>query len=353
MVIDLNKCVGCGTCGFACKAENNTQNTSYDRSYNWASFLTLTHGKFPNTKYSNYPVLCNHCSDAPCIENCPATPKALYKTADGITMTINDNCIGCQTCVGVCPYSAVDIKQDEVQYSVVNLNPTGEKTHPFWDDSTPFIADGTSNPTEVHTKAGFLPPYGNDYTHKDYRAVRKAGVVEKCIFCDHRVSNGDDPNCVDRCPSGARTFGDKDDPGSEVSKLLAMYQYRSLKSNNGEFLGKLEAGTEPNVYYIRDTSNPTVSVEESEIVADNSLKIYPNPAVSLFTIETVINKAGSLNVSIYNIQGKEVRKVVSNKFIFIGKHSFKVNASDLKPGTYICRVQCGRDIKSSNVIITK
>jgi Fe-S-cluster-containing dehydrogenase component len=44
------------------------------------------------------------------------------------------------------------------------------------------------------------------------------------------------------CPAKARTFGDLNDKRSEVSQLLKKYKSSRLK---------VEAKTEPNVYYIR------------------------------------------------------------------------------------------------------
>ena len=99
MVIDLAKCVGCGACAFACKTENNTRNRGGGQSHNWADFIMRTEGTFPNVTHFVMPVLCNHCSDAPCIKACPVKPnKALFKTPEGITLNDPDLCIGCQRC---------------------------------------------------------------------------------------------------------------------------------------------------------------------------------------------------------------------------------------------------------------
>ena len=51
------------------------------------------------------PVLCVHCLDAPCIRACPCS--AIYKDIEtGITLVNKDRCIGCMSCLGVCPYGA-------------------------------------------------------------------------------------------------------------------------------------------------------------------------------------------------------------------------------------------------------
>ncbi len=70
MVIDLQKCVGCGSCAIACKTENNTQDRAKGQTFNWADFIITTEGKYPNPKFTPRPVLCNHCTDAPCVAAC-------------------------------------------------------------------------------------------------------------------------------------------------------------------------------------------------------------------------------------------------------------------------------------------
>jgi Fe-S-cluster-containing dehydrogenase component len=251
MAIDLSKCLGCGACALACKTENNTEFESGGRKYNWADFLTVTTGTFAegNLKYEVMPVLCNHCANAACVAACPVVPKAMFKNEHGITLHNNDRCVGCRRCQSACPYSSRDVTVDGVQYSVISYNPPFGPTQSFYGDATAIIPDGTSTPAETAALAGTTPPDKNEFTHPDYYAVRPPNVVEKCIFCHHRLQKGEDPYCVAACPSGARVFGDLADPQSEISQLLADQGYDRLANNSGELLGD-GLGTDPKVFYV-------------------------------------------------------------------------------------------------------
>ena len=242
MIIDLQKCVGCGACALACKTENNTQARANGQTYNWADFIYREEGTFPKVSFTAIPVLCNHCSDAPCVRACPVEPKAMFKTADGITMHSDARCIGCRRCQKACPYSAADVVKEKAAYSVISANDSKEAPHAAYRDATEMIKGCTASGAEVAKMAGAIPPGRNKYDHPDYLSVRNKGIVEKCIFCEHRVKQGEQPNCVVACPAKARIFGDINDAAGEPAQLLKKHKPMRLQE---------EKKTRPNVAYIR------------------------------------------------------------------------------------------------------
>ena len=71
--------------------------------------------------------------------------------------------------------------------------------------------------------------------------TRMKGVVEKCTFCDERVSEGLKPACVEACTEKVLVFGNLNNPESEVRKLL---------KENFSIRRKPGLGTNPEIYYL-------------------------------------------------------------------------------------------------------
>jgi molybdopterin-containing oxidoreductase family iron-sulfur binding subunit len=221
MVIDLDKCVGCQACTIACKEENNIphgspQEQRQRREIYWNKVIAVSEGEYPTARVEVISMPCMHCDDAPCTIVCPA--KATYRRDDGIVMQNFRRCIGCKYCMIACPYGVRNFNYKEPveeEYQRPDLPPDRDSRGPW-----PF-------PHRVH------------------------GVVEKCTFCFHRIDQGlregkiigTDvvPACVEACPTKARTFGDLDDPDSEVSRLLA---------SRGGFRLREEFSTHPKVFYL-------------------------------------------------------------------------------------------------------
>jgi phenylacetyl-CoA:acceptor oxidoreductase subunit 1 len=209
MVADLRRCVGCQTCTAACKQANATP-----PGVQWRRVLDMETGVFPDVKRSFVPVGCMHCADPPCMHVCPST--ATRKRADGIVSIDYDLCIGCAYCAVACPYQA-RYKVDAAQFAY------GESMAP---------------------EAKRFDP-------------KRIGVATKCTFCSERIDAGlakglkpgvdpeATPACVNSCIAGALHFGNKDDPASNVSQLLAENQFFRMHE---------ELGTEPGFYYLWDRS---------------------------------------------------------------------------------------------------
>lgn len=198
MAISLDRCIGCQTCANACKMQNNVP-----MGLLWNRVITEgcdvidgAVGVYPNLTRTYVPLACQHCENPACQRVCPT--GATYKDDMGRVQIDYDKCIGCRMCMAACPYNA----------RVFN-----------WEDP---VRDPDFN-----------------YGDKDV-PVRTKGVMEKCTMCKERTDRGDEPMCVVCCPTKARTFGDLDDPNSDVSRMIReKHAYVLLE----------EQGTKPQVHY--------------------------------------------------------------------------------------------------------
>ncbi len=195
-VVDSEKCIGCGSCVRACRAENHVPEGKYRT---WVErYVVTSDGELENVFVESphggefgfedldvdkskilrayfVPKLCMHCDKPPCVKVCPV--NATWITEEGVVLIDKSHCIGCKYCIQACPYGA--------RY----------------------------------------------FNHHEK-------VVDKCTWCYHRIMRDMRPACVTVCPTGARIFG----------KLQEKHIQKVLRGRNIRIL-KPELNTRPKVFY--------------------------------------------------------------------------------------------------------
>lgn len=225
MVIDLDKCTGCGACVVACHAENNVpivteREVARGRGQHWIRIERYWVGEYPDVKARFIPMLCQHCDHAPCEPVCPVY-ASVHSQRENLNLQVYNRCIGTRYCANNCPYKV--------------------RFFNWFDPDFPEPLENQLNP---------------DVT------VRSAGVMEKCTFCVQRIRRAEQealakgqllndgavvPACAQTCPTSALVFGDLYDPESRVARLL--------QHNARKFRFLEHFGTEPSVYYLKGGSS--------------------------------------------------------------------------------------------------
>jgi Fe-S-cluster-containing hydrogenase component 2 len=102
--IDYEKCTGCRLCELVCSVKHDQVSNpmrSRIRVMKWEH-----EGVY-------IPMVCQQCEDAPCVKGCPV--KALSRNDEMGRVEVDyDICIGCRTCVSVCPFGGMQfVPQDK------------------------------------------------------------------------------------------------------------------------------------------------------------------------------------------------------------------------------------------------
>ncbi|UCG50719.1 MAG: 4Fe-4S dicluster domain-containing protein [Candidatus Latescibacterota bacterium] len=137
----------------------------------WRRINTFNAARIPGIPVFHHSRACYHCLDPPCMKYCPALAYSKDPVTGAVTID-KELCIGCKYCSWVCPYDAPQ------------FDPVAE-------------------------------------------------VMEKCTFCEHRLSVGEDPVCVSLCPTGA--LGIADD---------------NLQDGNRNTLGFPDSGAKPAIQFV-------------------------------------------------------------------------------------------------------
>jgi len=264
--IDLNACTGCGACVIACHAENNVPvvgkaEIRRSRDMHWLRidryYSSETSFEGDNQKKDDFnglfgdsgslggfgqledpsanpqvafqPVMCQHCNHAPCETVCPVA--ATSHSRQGQNHMAYNRCVGTRYCANNCPY-----KVRRFNWFLYNNN-----------DEFDFHMNND---------------LGKMVLNPDVN-VRSRGVMEKCSMCIQKtqktildakregrtIKDGEfQTECSAACNTGAKVFGDVNDPNSQVTSLSKSERVYHLLEH---------VGTKPNVFYHVKVRNTT------------------------------------------------------------------------------------------------
>jgi formate dehydrogenase iron-sulfur subunit len=178
-LIDISSCIGCKACQVACMEWNDLRDEvgECNGTYNNPPDLSAeswTVMKFfevePEEGHLEWLIRkdgCMHCEDPGCLKACPS-PGAIIKYGNGIVDFVHEQCIGCGYCIKGCPFD--------------------------------------------------VP-----------RLSTKDNKVYKCTLCVDRVDVGLEPACIKACPTGALTFGTKDEMIEVAEERIVGLKERGFK----------------------------------------------------------------------------------------------------------------------------
>jgi len=149
----------------------------------WRRVHTVNREHYPAAPIYRFSLACNHCAEPECRRVCPVGAYT-KRPEDGVVRHNRDKCIGCRYCTWACPFGAP-------QY-----NPAARK-------------------------------------------------VEKCELCYRLTEAGQDPACVQACPTGALQFADLSGmaelppaetiPGFPAGRTRPSVRFRVLRRDGGFF----------------------------------------------------------------------------------------------------------------------
>jgi len=146
-MVTVERCLSCKSCEVACALAHCKSEVLEE---------AITESPRPQKRVTveaigefGVPMQCRHCQDAPCIVVCP-TAAIHREQADGPVLIDQEKCIGCKYCIVVCPFGVIEFSND-------------------------------------------------------------SKVMIKCDLCIERTKAGEEPACIEACPTKALVLVDEKD----------------------------------------------------------------------------------------------------------------------------------------------
>ena len=111
-------CIGCHLCEVYCQLQNS-QSKDLIKAFKRESTRPLPRLRVEERGVVSFSVRCQHCDEAPCVYAC-ITGALTYDFVRGVVEVDEERCIGCWTCVLVCPFGA--IRQDIMRGKILKCD---------------------------------------------------------------------------------------------------------------------------------------------------------------------------------------------------------------------------------------
>lgn len=155
ILVKIDRCLGCRSCQLACAVTHSSSQELLG---------AVAEGEKPRLSIvcdgdAAVPLQCRQCDQAPCVAICPT--GALTRPDENGPVATHDNlCIGCRSCMLVCPFGVISVSS-------------------------------------------------------------RGRAIIKCDLCLSRLAAGEQPACVEACHTGAMKYGDIDEMTAELRRQTA------------------------------------------------------------------------------------------------------------------------------------
>ena len=239
VLVDIPKCIGCGSCIVACKLWNDRafdeSNPAFAEepvmcSENWTTVDIRRVEREGQEVLRFVKKQCLHCIDPACLVSCFA--KAFQITPEGAVKYIPRLCVGCRYCMLAC---AINIPRYEWHKILPN--------------------------------------------------------VTKCQMCHQRMANGDVPACIVVCPTKVMTFDNRENVMAKAKNIIAtdnnyvdhIYGETELGGTNWVYISdvpfeqlgfKMNVSTNPISHYLKDFHTAVKGILGGGVVLFSGLYWY-------------------------------------------------------------------------------